>query len=222
MLSDPQSIGYTSSMDKDPNINELLDKQSQQGVLVVISGASGAGKDAVMKALLEKYPNMQKLVTTNSRPKRNDEVEGFDYHFISREEFEKLISEEAFFEWVEYRGQLRGGQKKHVQEALNSGKDVIWRIDVKGVKNIRQKVKELYPNSVFILLVVKDINILKQRMEKRASETQTDLEWSIDMAHWEQKQFHDFDYVVENQEDKLNQTVDIIAQIIEAHRHKVI
>jgi guanylate kinase len=198
-----------------------LARQKKRGVLLVLSGPSGVGKDTVMLRLLEKYPNMEKLVTTNSRPKRAEEREGFDYHFVSREEFEKLIAEEAFFEWVEYRGHYRGGQKRHVQEALDSGKDVIWRIDVRGVMNIRTKVKEMFPHSAFVLLAVEDLEILKKRMEGRASETQAEFEWSMDMAVWEQRQWHHFDFVVENKDGQLDETVDEVAKIVEATRMKV-
>ncbi len=165
---------------------------------------------------------MEKLVTTNSRPKRDDEKDGFDYHFVTREEFEKLIAEEAFFEWVEYRGHYRGGQTKHVQDALDSGKDVIWRIDVRGVMNIRAKVKEIFPHSAFVLLAVNELEILKKRMEERASESQTDLEWSVDMAMWEQRQWHHFDYVVENNDGNLGKTVEAVAKIVETTRMKVV
>lgn len=199
-----------------------LERQKKRGVLLVLSGPSGVGKDSVMLKLLEKNPKMEKLVTTNSRPKREDEKDGFDYHFVSREEFEKLIAEEAFFEWVEYRGHYRGGQKKHVQEALDSGRDVIWRIDVRGVMNIKAKVKEMFPHSVFVMLAVSDLDILQKRMEERASETQADLDWSIDMAMWEQRQWHHFDYVVENEEDKLDLAVDEVINIVEATRMKVV
>ncbi|MFH1244667.1 MAG: guanylate kinase [bacterium] len=199
-----------------------LARQDGRGVLLVLSGPSGVGKDTIMLKLLEKYPKMGKLVTTNSRPKRDEEKEGFDYHFVNREEFEKLIAEDAFFEWVEYRGHYRGGQKKHVQEALASGKDVIWRIDVRGVMNIREKVKELFPHSVFVLLAVDDLEVLKKRMEERASETREDFDWSIDMAVWEQRQWNHFDYVVRNEDGKLDVAVEAVAKIVEVTRMKVI
>ncbi len=203
------------------DVGQELVRQKKRGVLLVLSGPSGVGKDSVMLELLSKYPKMQKLVTTNSRPKRDDEQDGFDYHFVTREEFEKLIAEEAFFEWVEYRGHYRGGQKRHVQEALESGRDVIWRIDVRGVMNIRAKVKEMFPHSAFVMLAVKDLEILKKRMEERQSETQEELEWSVDMAMWEQRQWHHFDFVVHNEDDRLEQTVAAVANIVEATRTKV-
>lgn len=197
-----------------------LQRQKKRGVLLVLSGPSGAGKDTVMLKVLERMPNMVKLVTTNSRPKRAEEKDGFDYHFVTRDEFEKLIAEEAFFEWVEYRGHYRGGQKKHVQEALESGKDVVWRIDVRGVKNIRDKVKQMFPHSAFVLLAVKDIETLRKRIEERNSETKDGIEWSIDIAVWEQRQWHDFDYIVANEDGKIDDTVENVVKIVEATRMK--
>ena len=198
-----------------------LARQKERGVLLVLSGPSGAGKDTVMLKLLNKFPKMQKLVTTNSRPRREDEKDGFDYHFVYREEFEKLIAEEAFFEWVEYRGHYRGGQKKHVKEALESGSDVIWRIDVRGVKNIREKVKEQFPHSAFVLLAVEDMKTLEKRMIERESETGDELKWSMDIAEWEQRQWNDFDYIVSNENGDLNKTVEKVARIVEITRMKV-
>ncbi len=203
------------------SLSEELNRQRKRGVLLILSGPSGVGKDSVMLRLLEKYPNMQKLVTTNSRAKRPDEKDGFDYHFVTREEFEKLIKENAFFEWVEYRGAYRGGQKKHVEEALASGKDVVWRIDVRGVKNVREKVKSLFPHSVFVLLAVNDPKTLEKRMQERATENAEELNWSMDIAAWELQQWRDFDYIVSNEDGQLEKAVDTIAEIVETMRMRV-
>lgn len=198
---------------------EILE-QEKQPVLVVLSGPTCSGKDAAMRLLLKRNKNLRRLVTTNSRPKRSEEREGVDYHFITKEEFEKLIAQEAFYEWVEYRGGYRGGQKKHVQEALTSGKDIIWRIEIKGVKNIYKKVKKEVPNAVFIFLT-ESLAILKKRMIRRATENKKWQKWSINMAIWEMKQYGDFDYVVINHEGKLLQTVETIEKIMAVERLKV-
>jgi len=189
----------------------------KKGVLLILSGPTCSGKDSVMKLLLERNKVMQRLVTTNSRSKRGDEKEGVDYYFISRNKFEKLIGEGAFFEWVEYRGHYRGGQKKHVMEALKSGKDVVWRIDVRGVKNIYEKVKEMVPNSIFVILT-SPISILKRRSERRKTEDKKWEDWGMNRAKWELNQKEDFDYVVVNEENKLKETVKKIKEIIESER----
>lgn len=195
--------------------------QEKRRILVVVSGPTCAGKDAVVRELLKGNKNIVRLVTTNSRPKRADEKEGVDYHFVSKKEFERLIAKEAFFEWVEYRGDYRGGQKKHVKEALDSGKDVVWRIDVRGVKNIYKKVKKEIPHSVFVFLG-ESLAVLEERMKKRATERKRWQDWSTSRAKWELAQFRDFDYVVRNREGKLKETVGIIEGIVEAERRRLI
>ena len=189
----------------------------KRGVLLVISGPTCSGKDAVMRKLLERNKKMQRVVTTNSREMREDEVEGVDYYFVSRQEFEKLIAEEAFFEWVEYRGEYRGGQIKHVKEALESGNDVIWRIDVRGVKNIYKKVKEMVPNSVFVMLS-SSLKVLKSRSESRKTEEPEWENWSMNRAKWELNQKKDFDEVVVNKQGDLDGTVKKIEKIVEKAR----
>jgi len=194
--------------------------ENRKGVLLVLSGPTCAGKDEVMRSLLERNKNTQRLVTTNTRKMRLDEKEGVDYYFISKSEFEELISKGAFYEWVEYRGGYRGGQVKHVKKALKSGKDVIWRIEVRGVKNIRDKVKKMLPNSVFVMLV-SPIKILKMRSIRRSTESKKWMKWSMDMAKWELDQKEDFDYIVVNEEDKLNLAVEEVEKIIESTRKKL-
>ncbi len=198
-----------------------IEKQKQRNILIVLSGPTCSGKDSVMRNLLRRNKNMRRLVTTNSRPKRKEEKEGIDYYFISKEQFEKLIAQEAFLEWVEYRGDYRGSQKKHVLEALKSGKDVIWRIDVRGVKNIYNKVKKEVPYSMFVFLA-EGIKILEKRMKKRATETKTGTKWSLNRAIWELRQYRNFDYLVENKEGKLKKTVEIVEKIIEAEKRKIL
>lgn len=189
---------------------------NKEGVLLVISGPTCAGKDTVIRGLLQQNRHLRRLVTTNSRPKRPDEKEGEDYYFVTRNEFEKLIAEDAFFEWVEYRGHYRGGQKKHVREALESGKDVVWRIDVRGVKNIYSKVKELYPRSAFVFLTA-PLAMLARRM-KRGQEDAKWKEWNINRAKWELKQSGNYDYIVHNEDGRLKEAVRVVESIIEAVR----
>jgi guanylate kinase len=210
-------------------IHEEIEAQKKRGVLVVLSGPTAAGKDTVMKALLEKRPNMMRMVTTNSRPIRPGEVEGVDYHFVSREDFEKLISEDAFVEWVEYLGHYKGGQKKHLEEALASGKDIIWRIDVRGVKNIREKVTDMVtdPESplqavVFIFLTPPDLDTLARRMKARGTENEKVWEQGLNLAKWEIEQYDDYDYLVVNEDDKVADAVSQIECIIEAARRMIV
>ena len=195
--------------------------QKKRKLLIVISGPTCAGKDAIIKSLLKRNKNITRLVTTNSRLKRAGEKEGVDYYFVSKDQFEKLISRDAFFEWVEYRGDYRGTQKKHVKQFLESGKDVIWRIDVRGVKNVYRKVKKEIPFSVFIF-VGERLSILEKRLKKRATENKKWRDWSKNRAKWELAQFaRNFDYLVLNKQGKLKKTVRIIKGIIESERRRL-
>lgn len=203
------------------DVEEELFLQQKRGVLLVLIGPTAVGKDTVIELLLKSNDKFSRLVTTNSRPVRVGEIDGHDYHFVSNEEFEKLIESNSLLEWVKYRGYYRGGQKRHVEAALTSGKDVIWRIDVKGAKAVKKKILEFFPHTVFVYLSVNNLDTLKSRMLKRGSESESEIKWSLKQAAWEQKQWRRFDYVVANEENKLQETVDIISKIVEVTRHKV-
>ncbi len=206
--------------------NTEIEAQKKRGVLIILTGPTAAGKDTIMKALLQKRANLIRMVTTNSRPVREGEVEGTDYHFVDREEFEKLISEDAFVEWVEYLGHYKGGQKKHLEEALASGKDVIWRIDVRGVKNIRTKIEEMVEDpessvqsAVFIFLAPPNLETLERRMRSRGTENEQVWAQGLNLAKWEFEQFDDCDYLIINEDDKLEEAIKAAESIIEAtHR----
>lgn len=219
---------YTIAYMTKPIIEEIAD-QKKRGVLVILTGPTCAGKDTVLKALLEKYPNMVRMVTTNSRPIRQGEAEGVDYYFVAREEFEKLISENAFVEWVEYLGHYKGGQKKHLEAALASGKDVIWRIDVRGVKNIRQRVIEMVEDpqsplnaAVFVFLAPPDLETLERRMKARGTENPEVWQQGLNLAKWELEQYDDCDYLVLNEDGKVEAAVLAVSWIIESARRLIV
>ncbi|MEK7165340.1 MAG: guanylate kinase [Patescibacteria group bacterium] len=210
-------------------ITEEIAEQKKRGVLIILTGPTAAGKDTVMKKLLEKRPTLIRMVTTNSRPMREGEVEGTDYHFVSREDFEKLIADDAFVEWVEYLGHYKGGQKKHLEEALASGKDVVWRIDVRGVKNIRSRVEEMVedPDSpvqaaVFIFLAPPELETLEKRMRTRGAENEKVWIEGLNLAKWELAQYDDCDYLVLNEDGKLDDAVTAVEAIIEATRRIIL
>lgn len=209
-------------------ISEEIEKQKKRGVLLVLTGPTAVGKDTIMQLLLERNNKLVRLVTTTSRPKRPNEVEGTDYYFVERPDFEKLMSDGAFLEWVEYLGHYKGTQMKHLKEALLTGHDVIWRIDVRGVKNIKQRVIEMvkdpeFPTCTpaFVFLTVPSLDILKHRMEKRATETEQVQQQGLDLAKWEMDQYDDSDYLVVNEEDHEEGTAEKIEKIVEGERYKI-
>lgn len=199
---------------------EEVAAQKGRGVLFVLTGPTGAGKDTLFAELVKRNPSIIKIVTTTSRKMRDIEKEGEPYHFISREEFEKLIAEGAFFEWVEFRGELYGTQKKTLTEAVAKGVDVIWHIDAKGIKNIKEKVKESIERSIFVFLTAPSIAILEERVKKDEGEGHVHR-WNEALVKWEMEQYDDCDYLVVNDEEKLDETVRKVEAIIEAKRSEI-
>lgn len=202
------------------SIGEEIADQKNRGVLLVLTGPTGAGKDALFAKLQEKNPTLGRIITTTSREMRPDEQEGNPYHFISRQEFEAMVAEGAFFEWVEFRGQLYGTQKKTLEKELAKNNDVIWHIDAKGVKNIKDKVKELFPRSVFVFLAAPDVAILEQRVKK--DEGKAHHRWNKELVSWELDQYDDCEYLVINYDEALEKAVKEVLCIIDAKRCEII
>jgi guanylate kinase len=186
-------------------------------LLVVISGPSGVGKDAAVKHMEELGYPFHFVVTATTRPRRPNEVDGVDYHFFFHQEFAKMLEKGEFLEHAIVYGQHKGIPKKQVLEALESGKDVIMRIDVQGAATIR----ELVPEAVFIFLTASSEEELIRRLKNRKTETSEGLERRIATAREEMKRLGEFDYVVVNRDGHLDDTVRIIAAIITAEKCKV-
>lgn len=201
-------------------IAEEIIEQRKRGVLLVLTGPTGAGKDALFAKLQEKNPSFGRVITTTSREMRPDEQEENPYYFISREKFEVLIEAGAFFEWVEFRGQLYGTQKKTLEQALTKNNDVLWHIDAKGVKNIKEKVKSMFPRCVFVFLAAPDVTSLEQRVQK--DEGKVIHRWNKDLVSWELDQYDDSDYLVVNHDEALDLAVHQVLCIIEAKRLEII
>ena len=183
-------------------------------LLSVLSGPSGVGKDAVlnrMKAL--GYP-FHFTVTMTTRRQRTMEVDGVDYHFVSKEFFESQIPREYFLEWANVYGNLYGVPRDQVRAALASGRDVLIKADVQGAATI----KSLAPNAVFVFLAPQSIDDLVQRLKERKTETASDMARRIDTAREEMLGLPMFDYQVINENDKLDLAVAQIGAIIIAEK----
>lgn len=203
---------------------ECANKQKNTHIVVILTGPTGAGKDTIMEQYIHKYHGASQLVTTTSRPPRDGEVNGKNYHFISRDTFEDYIQKDLFIEWVEYLGYYKGGQKKHVEEALNSGRDVLWRIDVRGVKNVHEKVRKLFPHTIVVMIVPESIEELEKRIRDRRAHDQISedvMRRSLTLARWETEQVEDCDYIILNERGKEEEAVDKLHAIIEARRQEV-
>src|SRR3989344_3681179 len=202
------------------SITDEINEQKTRGVLLILTGPTGAGKDTLFAALKEKNPTIQSIITTSSRVMRENESDGKPYHFITRSEFEKKIANGDFFEWVEFRGALYGTEKKILDMALSSGSDVMWHIDTKGVKNIKEKVKAMTKRCVFVFLTAKSIDLLEARVRK--DEGKNLHRWNEALVKWEMEQFDDCDYLVVNNDGHIDKAVSMVSAIIEAKRMEII
>lgn len=199
-----------------PILNPYQHKDSP--VLVVISGPSGVGKDMTIKRMQELGYPFHFVVTATTRPQRPGEENGVDYFFVSTSEFADMIEQDELLEYAVVYGDYKGIPKQQVREALGSNKDVIMRIDVQGAQTIRR----LVPEAVFIYLSAESEQALVRRLRTRKTEPEDQLKMRIATARQEQKRLELFDYLVINEQDKLDETCRKIACIINAERCRVI
>jgi guanylate kinase len=188
-----------------------------QPLLIVISGPSGVGKDAVIQGINERGLPYHFVITATTRPMRPGERNGIDYFFVSHAEFERMIAEDELVEFALVYGEYKGIPKWQVREAMRSGKDVILRIDVQGAATIRK----LAPQALLIFLTVKDEEELIYRLLTCKSEPRDKMQLRIDTARKELQRVIEFDYVVENKDNLLDETVATIEAIIKAEHHRV-
>lgn len=186
-------------------------------LLVVISGPSGVGKDATIHMLQKSDHPFYFVITATTRPIRAGEVDGVDYHFVSVGEFAEMIENKELLEYAVVYGDYKGIPKKHVREALASGKDVVMRIDVQGAATIRK----LVPNAVTIFLTAENEDELFRRLRERKTETPGKLKMRIVTARQELRRIVEFDYVVINRDNRLDETANQVLSIISAEKSRV-
>lgn len=186
----------------------------EKGLLVVISGPSGAGKGTICKALLEKNDFWLSVSATTRNP-RAGEVAGVNYYFLSKEEFQNRIKSEGFLEYAEVYGNYYGTPKDSVLSAIDSGKDVVLEIDIQGAL----KVKETYPEGVFIFILPPSMKELRQRIINRGSETEESLMTRFKAAYKEINYVSKYNYAVVN--DTVEEAVKKIESIVIAERCRV-
>jgi guanylate kinase len=194
-----------------------FDLYHPQPLLVVISGPSGVGKDAVVKAIQKRGHPFHFVVTMTSRAPRPGEHEGIDYFFTSRDHFESMITADEFIEYALVYQDYKGIPKEQIRQAFASGKDVILRVDVQGAATLLR----LCPDAVLIYLIPMNEREWLERLRNRKTETPESLALRIQTARSELEQLSRFDYVVVNADDRLEEAVDTITAIIDAEHHRV-
>ena len=168
----------------------------RRGRLIVVSGPSGAGKSTLIRAAREAIPELAYSVSATTRNPREGEVDGRDYVFLSREEFEKWIEEGRFLEWAEYSGNLYGTPEEKVEEFLENGRSVILEIELQGARQVRQG----RPDAVMVFVRAPSLEETRKRLEGRATEDLEALEARMTTALSEISAREEFDYEVVNDE----------------------
>ena len=189
---------------------------SERGLLIVLSGPSGVGKGTVRKAIFERDDNeFEYSVSMTTRPMRKGEVDGVDYYFRTKEEFEAMIEAGEMLEYAEYVGNYYGTPLTSVNKTLDEGKDVFLEIEVQGAQQVKEKV----PDGVFIFLTPPDLAELKARIVGRGTDSPEVIEERMRVARQEIEMMALYDYAVVN--DQVQNAVDRIKDIIVSEHYRV-
>lgn len=183
---------------------------NKQGVLLILSGPSGSGKGTIVKELLSRYEDMVLSVSMTTRNPRPMDVDGVDYHFVTREAFEATIAEDGFLEYAEYNGNYYGTPAAPVRKWLEEGKCVILEIEVQGA----EKVMEKWPDPVSVFIDIPSLEELERRLRGRGTEQEEVIQKRMNAALYELSRMFRYQYVVLN--DEVDAACDRIRTIIDA------
>lgn len=188
---------------------------NKKGILIVVSGFSGAGKGTLMKKLLEEYDNYALSISATTRQPRQGEVDGREYFFKTTEAFEEMIAQDALIEYAKYVNNYYGTPKEYVMEQLEAGKDVVLEIEIQGAL----KVKEKYPDTLLLFVTPPSAEELKKRLIGRGTETMEVIESRMKRAVEEAQVMGRYDYLVVN--DNLDVCLREMHEIIQSEHAKV-
>ena len=196
-------------------MNQKGNTMADRGILVVVSGFSGAGKGTLMKRLMEKYDNYALSVSATTRAPRPGEEHGREYFFHTKKEFEELILEDALIEYAQYVDNYYGTPKAYVEKQLNMGKDVILEIEIQGALKVKKKM----PNTLLLFVTPPNAEELKRRLVNRGTESLEVIESRLSRASEEAKGMSEYDYILIN--DVIEDCVDNMHNIIQSQHDAV-
>ena len=202
---------------KKANYEQPLCSLPTKALLIVLSGPSGAGKDALLARMKESGYPLEYITTVTTRAQRAGEQDNVDYHFTSAEKFQEMVKNNELLEWANVYGNWYGVPKKPVKQALEQGKDTIVKVDTQGVATI----KKILPEAIFILVVPPSKEELVTRLKERRTESPPDLSLRIKAVGAEMKQLPLFDYIVVNRQDKVDMAISDVKAIVTAEKCRV-
>lgn len=191
-------------------------KEKSNGLLIVVSGPSGTGKGTICNRLVKEMDDIKLSISMTSRAPRGQEVNGVEYYFVSKEEFEERIKNNEFLEYaIVHSGQYYGTPKSKIDNDLNNGTSVILEIDIQGAL----KVKEILKDAIFIFIMPPSMEILKERLISRNTESEEKVMERFKTAYRELNEFKKYNYVVVN--DNLDEAVEKVKSIVLAEKCRV-
>ncbi|GIV08051.1 MAG: guanylate kinase [Fimbriimonadales bacterium] len=186
-----------------------------RGLLIVLSGPAGVGKDTLIEQWQLVAPNVRRLVTYTTRPQAINERHGLDYYFVTEEEFQALREEGAFLEYAEVHGNWYGTPRREMEALRDAGRDVVLRIDVQGAMQVRQQ----FPEAILIFIAPPSIEELEQRLRRRARDDEEAIQLRLMNAREEMEYIPRYDYLIIN--DDLNRALETLRCVIIAERHRI-
>lgn len=187
---------------------------NDKGVLMILSGPSGSGKDTVLNKLVEANEDVCVSISMTTREMRDGEIDGKHYYFVTREYFQKKIAEDKMLEYAEYAGNYYGTPRQPVEEMLNEGKSVVLKIEVQGA----EKIRKIYPDVTSVFLLPPSMRVLESRLRGRGSEDEETINHRLRIAREELRRAYDYDYIVIN--DTVENALHGLETVIEAEKKK--
>ncbi len=186
----------------------------REGIILIISAPSGAGKTTLCHGLLQRFPNMKESISYTTRIPRAGEVPGQDYYYVSRQEFQRMVDEDAFAEWAEVHGNLYGTALATIEDARKNGVDLVLDIDCQGACRLKEQIERC----VYIFILPPSMEELRRRLENRSSDDQEVIERRIERAAEEIREARWYDYIIIN--DNFETAFEELAAIVVAHSRK--
>ncbi|MBA4797329.1 MAG: guanylate kinase [Rhizobiales bacterium] len=186
---------------------------ARRGLMLVISSPSGAGKSTIARTLMDRDQQISLSVSVTTRQRRQSEIEGVHYHFVSQREFERLRDSDSLLEWAQVHGNYYGTPREAVETAMGEGRDMLFDIDWQGAQQLQEKMSA---DVVSIFILPPTMAELQSRLHRRAEDTEEVIQTRLNNSRAEIKHWREYDYVIVN--DDLNSAFDAVQSIVKAER----